>query len=464
MKLILALAILFCCFGAVADQPARPPQYVIMAFDGSYSLSMWQETLDYSKTIPLKFTYFISGPYFLLEKNKLLYTEPTKGPGKSAIGWGGSVKANIQKRVDFVNLAYDEGHEIGSHANGHFDGSTWTLPQWSGELAQFFNLIFNVFTINQIPSDAKPFHFDRSEIIGFRAPLLGRNASMYQTLSDEHFAYDTSQSAAMNYWPQLKNNIWNFPLADLRIAGTGKRTLSMDYNFYFTQSKGLSDPANYATYKSEMLATYLNYFKGNYYGNRAPINIGHHFSKWNGGAYWDALKEFSTEVCTLPEVRCVTYKEYLGFINAVDPVTLAAFRKGDFPKLEPADIPPKLRDTPPAVPVDLFLAKAFKNVIRVRTEDPEQVLEKSNTFYAWSVNQKEVLRSATESLALAQLTPHLSPQDILSVALWSGDKEIQKTSHRVSTVTRHHLVVEDEDLELESLKGDLPAAHIGEPL
>ena len=84
----------------------------------------------------------------------------------------------------------------------------------------------------------------------------------------------------MDYWPQKINGIWNFPLADLRIYDTGKPTLSMDYNFYYSQSGGKPDLKNAGKFREEMFNTYLAYFETNYYGNRAPIHIGHHFSKF----------------------------------------------------------------------------------------------------------------------------------------------------------------------------------------
>ncbi|MBC7370131.1 MAG: hypothetical protein H7326_01110 [Bdellovibrionaceae bacterium] len=467
MKCILLSMALIVSSNSYAQLPERPPQYVMMAFDGSYSLSMWQETLDLAKNQPFRFTYFISGTYFLLEKNKLVYTEPTHGPGKSAIGWGGSSVPNLIKRVGYVNEAFDEGHEIASHANGHFDGGTWTLPQWNSEITQFYHLIFDIYKINAVPSPVvdNPFHFNAGEIVGFRAPLLGRNASMYQTLNDFHYSYDTSQTAATNYWPQIKNTVWNFPLADLRIAGSGKRTLSMDYNFYFTQSKGLPDPKNYKTYKTEMMNTYRNYFKGNYYGNRAPLNIGHHFSKWNDGAYWDALKDFSQEICGLPEVKCVNYKEYLAYVSSLDPATLAAYQKGEFEKLPPEQMLSFLRETPAALEVDLELPLNTKgDQLKIALKDPQHALARKSLVYVWQLNGREIFRSANTGFHLGQIRSLLRPADVISVALLVENKEIQKTSHKVLRITTNRIRFDSEDLELESLKGDMPAAHLNEPL
>ena len=86
-----------------------------------------------------------------------------------------------------------------------------------------------------------------------------------------------------------------------------------------------------------MLDTYLDYFKANYTGNRAPLHIGHHFTDYQRGAYREALKSFARTVCGLPEVRCVSYKMLADFLDKASPETLAAYRKGDFPRAhEPA--------------------------------------------------------------------------------------------------------------------------------
>jgi hypothetical protein len=82
-----------------------------------------------------------------------------------------------------------------------------------------------------------------------------------------------------------------------------------------------------------MIDTYRKYFADNYYGNRAPVHIGHHFSKWNGGAYWNAMKTFAKEVCAKPEVKCVTYKELAAFLETRTPDQLKDYKNGAFPKL-----------------------------------------------------------------------------------------------------------------------------------
>ena len=82
----------------------------------------------------------------------------------------------------------------------------------------------------------------------------------------------------------------------------------------------------------------MRYFKVNYLGNRAPIDIGHHFSMWNGGIYWRAIKRFAKKVCHLPEVICGTYTDLAEFLWHKKPETLNAYQNGSFPKMDPGSL------------------------------------------------------------------------------------------------------------------------------
>jgi hypothetical protein len=98
----------------------------------------------------------------------------------------------------------------------------------------------------------------------------------------------------------------------------------MDYNFFVTQSHAENDPPNYELYRDQMFQSYVDYFKSNYEGNRAPVHIGHHFANYQGGIYRAALKAFARKVCKLPEVRCATYSELADFMDQTPPSTLEA--------------------------------------------------------------------------------------------------------------------------------------------
>jgi hypothetical protein len=74
----------------------------------------------------------------------------------------------------------------------------------------------------------------------------------------------------------------------------------------------------------------MAYFDKNYNGNRAPLHIGHHFSKWNGGAYWSAMKDFALAICTRADVICGTYRELVSFMEALPAGKRARLQAGNF--------------------------------------------------------------------------------------------------------------------------------------
>lgn len=312
--------------------PSKPPQFVLFAFDGSYSIDAWQKSRNFAKTMteagkPIKFTYFVSGVYFVSRSDRKLYDAPAgKGLGRSAIGWGGKPE-EILPRLEQMNLAYEEGHEIASHAVGHFNGSKWSQADWRKEFNYFDQFIFEAYSRNNLTGSLA---FDRSVIQGFRAPELGQSSGLYQVLAEDQFRYDTSKVANANYWPQQENGIWNFPLGQMKTALTGKNVVLMDYNFYYIHSRARPNSSRAKFYEEDMFKTYMNYFQQNYQGNRAPVHIGHHFSAWNGGAYWNAMFRFAEEVCGLSEVQCVTYSELADFMDLLTPEQIAAYQKGEF--------------------------------------------------------------------------------------------------------------------------------------
>jgi hypothetical protein len=324
-----------------AQTPAsveRPPQFVLMAFDNCTELDRWRDLTNFvndmrAENIAIRFTFFVSAVNFLADEKKHIYMGPHHERGESNIGFGGS-SDDVRRRVALINGLHALGSEIGSHAVGHFDGGIekWTASDWRNEFETYKTISLDVARNNDLPSDIRlAFRFD--DIVGFRAPYLSTTPSLYPVLKENRFRYDTSSDGEPTDWPKKKDGIWRFNLADLKIAGTGKKTLSMDYNFFAAQSHAQEDPANRDLYKRQMLDTYLAYFRANYTGNRAPIHIGHHFEPYQGGVYHEALQAFARLVCGLPEVRCATYTQLANFMDSLTPSTLATYQRGDFPRV-----------------------------------------------------------------------------------------------------------------------------------
>lgn len=298
-RIFAAVAIVF-ALSAQTGQTQQVPQYIAISFDGSKSLRVWQETLDLAREQNVYFTFFLSGVYFLADENRGLYDPPRRAPGRSDIGFGGSAE-DVAMRIAFVRRAFREGHEIASHGNGHFNGANWSYDEWNSEIQQFHYIMENVHEINGI-ENTNPREWRRivSTITGFRAPLLAVNSHMFQVLKDNGYTYDASRTANRSYWPErLHPGLWNFPLVSLPV-GRGS-VLSMDYNFYELNRRYGGDPY------SSMRRAYANYFDYNYNQSRAPMHIGHHFSRWRQGAYWQALTNFVLDHCQKPDVVCGTY-------------------------------------------------------------------------------------------------------------------------------------------------------------
>ncbi len=323
----------------------KPIQFVLLSFDGSLSLQMWQDTTTFARTMnleekPLHFTYFISGVYLLGPGHTRGYQPPGLPAGTSAIGFAPIID-DIPKRIQAINIAIGEGNEIGSHANGHFQGGLWNKKQWQQEFQQFNHLIYGWQTNNQIPDGTGvpklnlnqtpvdtidqvkqlPAEQLAHRIIGFRAPLLSKNQWLYETLPEYGFLYDGSGiTNDSTVWPtQNAQGTWLIPLANIQLAGSNRQIISMDYNFYSAQTNA-RDIARRGTplwqkdYQ-QMLDSYEGEFQKNYTTTRAPVVIGHHFSTWNDGAYWEAMQAFAKDVCGKPEVRCGTYRDLVIYLN-----------------------------------------------------------------------------------------------------------------------------------------------------
>jgi hypothetical protein len=337
------------CFGE--KNKCRPPQFVALAFDGSNNLSMWQETRTFAKENKLRFTYFVSGVYWLGRNvndarfSHRNYKKPgSGGSGLSAIGFATDL-ADINARTEHLVRAHLEGNEIASHAMGHFYGGApnrwmrdaldWSRAEWNFEFSQFAHFLdqaLSYFSLEKIfnsPADKARVVAQISKgIEGFRSPQLSVNDDMWPAMADNAILYDTSEVKPRSFWPKKRHGIWQFPLASIPVPGQSQSILSMDYNL---KVKNVGEENTYRAY--------MNYFQYNYTGNRAPIHIGHHFSLWHNGAYWKALKRFAKSVCSKPEVVCGTYRELRKFMDSVPPEVVARWEKQKFEFHIPKNVP-----------------------------------------------------------------------------------------------------------------------------
>ncbi len=306
------------------NDTATSTQYVLLSFDGSKDNSMWRKTLDFARDFNkdgdfIHFTYFINGVYFLLPENSGKYNPPNAPSGKSMIGFAEGVR-DIENRVANINRAIEDGHEIGSHAAGHFAGSAWSFNDWKQEFNEQ-NKLLNSISINnpEIPTSTI-INFKNTNLLGFRAPELSTNSDMYEVLKDFGFKYDSSITGNRDTVPYKdQNGIWIIPLVTIPVGDKGGKTLSMDYNFRQVQTNGydlaVEGTEYWETLKKETTDAFKGYFNYEYNGPRNPVTIGNHFTLMNDGVYWESMKQFISDVCKKKDVKCVTMSEYVKHLD-----------------------------------------------------------------------------------------------------------------------------------------------------
>jgi len=322
----------------------------MMSFDGTGDRAGWKDTLAFADQTGVKFTFFVSGVVQLRRDKRWLYRPPGRARGATIVAYSETAD-EVLERIGYINRALKSGHEIGSHANGHFNGKKWTYRHWMKELSQFTKLMFNQYKNNRLrPRGDQPKKLDLkpTDIAGFRAPYLKRGKGLWKALARHGYTYDSSGSDEdMTYWPVKKRGVWFFPLARVPFAPDGSKIHSMDFNIMVRQFEPKSKRPHkrqlvYRLYEEQVYQTFLEYFRTSYNGNRSPVHIGHHY-KLNGRIlYWNALKRFARTVCKLPEVKCVNYKQLVAFMNRQSPSAVAAYRRGAFAKAKPLTFDLKL--------------------------------------------------------------------------------------------------------------------------
>ena len=322
----------------VAHPPAwRPPQFVVVSFDGSGGVRLWPYWRDVAQRAQAHFTFFVSGVYLLDEDRGNTYRPPRHAPGSSDIGFAQadgdrSARAVVRGTLAQIAGAYGEGHEIGTHFNGHFctpysgNVGEWTRADWRQELDQFYRLFFEAASNNHLPSSARV-PFGPGEIIGGRTPCLqGNFRALYPALAAHGFRYDASRVAPLGDWPRrARGGLWSTPLLEIPFVGHTFDVISMDYNFLANQTGQASGSVERETYLSLRRAFFASYF-----GNRAPLSIGVHFETWRSWAYDRAVTRLLLDVCRRPEVRCASFRELVDWLDAQSPRSLRRARLGRF--------------------------------------------------------------------------------------------------------------------------------------
>ncbi|MDX8452110.1 polysaccharide deacetylase family protein [Mesorhizobium sp. VK9D] len=311
--LAFSLASLACANAAFADppkpptvSPAKPKQVVLISFDAAREISQWQRSRALAKRTGAHFTYFLSCVFLLSPETRQQYA----GPGKSNVGFGAS-KQDVAERLQQVRLAAAEGHDIGSHACGHFDGKEWSKADWLAEFASVRRIFENAYAINGIPEPAGWHDFAHHAVVGFRAPYLSTDAALYEALPQAGFQYDASGVSNGPELPPTRNGITHFALPLIPEGPRAKPVVAMDYNLYVRHSGATEKPAMADEFTGRAYQAFRAAFDAEYNGKRLPLELGFHFTLMNNGAYWNALERFAGEVCVKADVECISFRDYV---------------------------------------------------------------------------------------------------------------------------------------------------------
>ncbi|MCR5858671.1 polysaccharide deacetylase [Mesorhizobium sp. J428] len=307
---------------ATAAAAGPSPQYVIISFDGAKDNALWERSLKLADETGARFTYFLSCVYFIPTEAKAGYQAPGKRAGRSNVGFGDTA-ADVQARLGHVWAAYQSGHDIASHACGHFDGKDWSQADWTAEFNTFGKVMAKAWTASGGNAPAGWDDFVRHGFKGFRVPYLSTSAGLAPALAEAGFAYDASGVSRGPQAPLRRAALTEFALPMIPEGPKGRRIIAMDYNLFVRHSGGFERASQAEEFAERTYQAFKGAFEAELGGARTPLQIGFHFQPMNGGAYWTALERFAREVCVRPDVACVSYADWLR-ANPPRPVDTAA--------------------------------------------------------------------------------------------------------------------------------------------
>ncbi|GGR52703.1 hypothetical protein [Streptomyces netropsis] len=314
----------------------KPPQFVIFSWDGAGEVGngLFPRFRKIARDHGARMTFFLSGIYLLPESKKRLYEPPNNPVGASDIGY--LTDDHIKSTLRNLREAWFEGHEVGTHFNGHFcqgSGSVghWTPSDWRSEIEQAISFVTEWRT-NSGFTDVEPLPFDyRKELVGGRTPCLLGQDNMLPVARKLGWRYDASSPGGLQMWPKKRQGVWDLPLQQMPFPGHSFEVLSMDYNILANQSKNTTRgrSSNYSYWRKQATESYIQGFQRAYETNRAPFFVGNHFEQWNGGIYMDAVEEAIKHMADErhKDVRLVSFRQFVDWLDVQDPKILAELRR-----------------------------------------------------------------------------------------------------------------------------------------
>ncbi len=307
--------------------PEERKQLVIISFDGAHDNKLWEKSLEMGRRTGAHFTYFLSCTFLMTRaEGGKTYQAPGHRAGRSNVGFAQS-REEIQTRVRHIWQARQAGHDIGSHACGHFDGKGWSAADWKQEFTAFNSALANAWKAGGIAGEEPQgwADFAANDIKGFRAPYLSLSDGLLPALKQDGFTYDASLVTKGPGWPSDADGLPRFGLPLIPEGPQQRRVIGMDYNLFVRHSMGIENRKDSAVFEERTLDAYRKAFQKEYDLNRIPLQLGFHFVEMNGGAYWRALDRFLTETCSKPDVACVSYAQALPMIAKQKKADRSAF-------------------------------------------------------------------------------------------------------------------------------------------
>lgn len=312
----------------------QPAQVVVVSVDGGCETGdgTIRRLMDVGAGVQGRFTFFLSGLCLLPDDAKEQYQAPGREPGVSDIPFASPEL--VAERIRVFSDMYRAGHEIGTHFLGHFCGpggvDTWNAADWTSEINQAKTLLDTWPQNNPQVTGVDPLPFNSSVFAGDRTPCLeGARPAMHEAFVKAGFRYDASDPGTL-VWPRKEpSGLWQFPLPALKLEGTDKWVLSMDYNLLVNQTDGETDvaPEECPAVEEQTYQTFMAALEGVYYGNRAPLILGTHLNDWVCNAYVNSLERFITDAnARHPDVRFVSFQDLANWLEAMDPAQLAALQ------------------------------------------------------------------------------------------------------------------------------------------
>lgn len=329
----------------------EPPQFVVFSWDGGGNPNLQERFRNVMAEHDGHMTIFLTGIYFVPKDKRKLYHPPGREPGDSDIAFARSDESARNIIQSTVN-AWEDGHEIGTHFNGHFCGpdgvASWTPDMWRSEIDQSVSFVDN-FKEHTGFTDMADLPFSHGDDIqGARTPCLEGQANLLPVAEELGWTYDSSGSGP-RVWPRkfTEHDLWNIPLQFMPWHDGGT-VIGMDYNYMFKQSKGQSDPdpTNHARYQEEMRASLTGALDESLTTNRAPIVIGNHYNDWNGGAYMNAVEDVMRDAGGRDDVILVSFEELVAWLEVQDPATLKKLQALDVGQAPPGGWEAYLTATP----------------------------------------------------------------------------------------------------------------------